>query len=359
MFRVAAPAVPVACAPMPFRDPVWTVQKAIGFRHGATGRPAVYDRAMQPLASAGPDHRALLGSLSPGQRRELCAQAAGPAALRLSVHLGAAVAGGTYIALGLPLWWAAMLPHGIALVFLFTALHETIHRTAFRTGRANDAAAHLLGFLVLLGPRHFRCFHLAHHRFTHDPRHDPELAAPKPGSLSDYLVHLSGLPDWRWRVRTLLANAARPNADPFVPARSRAAVRREAVAFLAGYAGVAGVSIALGSSVLVWTWLLPLILGNPFLRGYLLAEHGRCPHVADMLRNSRTTATTRLMRWLAWNMPYHAEHHACPAVPFHRLPQLHAMLRREDRAERGYSRFNARYARAAASGALPANPGRG
>ena len=28
----------------------------------------------------------------------------------------------------------------------------------------------------------------------------------------------------------------------------------------------------------------------------------------------------------AWNMPYHAEHHAYPAVPFHALRRLNALL---------------------------------
>jgi fatty acid desaturase len=45
-----------------------------------------------------------------------------------------------------------------------------------------------------------------------------------------------------------------------------------------------------------------------------------------MLRNSRTTRSTALVRRLAWNMPYHAEHHAFPAVPFHRLPEVNRRL---------------------------------
>jgi fatty acid desaturase len=307
----------------------------------------------------GLDHRALLASLTPDERRALCTQTDGPAALRLGLHLGAVAGMGAWIGLGWPLWWAVLLPQGVALVFLFTALHETIHRTAFRTPWANERAADVLGFLVLLGPRHFRYFHLAHHRFTHDPQNDPELAGPKPGALGEYLVYLSGVPDWRWRIATLVADAARPNRDPFVPARGRAAVRREARAMLVGYAGLAAASGLAGSAVLAWVWLVPLVLGAPFLRGYLLAEHGRCPHVADMLRNTRTTLTNRAMRWLAWNMPYHAEHHAYPAVPFHRLPQFHALARDRVRGARGYARFNARYARAAATGALPATSGRG
>ena len=34
-----------------------------------------------------------------------------------------------------------------------------------------------------------------------------------------------------------------------------------------------------------------------------------------------------IVRFLAWNMPYHTEHHAFPSVPFHALPSLHGDLR--------------------------------
>jgi fatty acid desaturase len=33
------------------------------------------------------------------------------------------------------------------------------------------------------------------------------------------------------------------------------------------------------------------------------------------------------VRLFAWNMPYHPEHHAYPAVPFHALPRLHEGVR--------------------------------
>ena len=110
------------------------------------------------------------------------------------------------------------------------------------------------------------------------------------------------------------------------------------------YVLLAGASLAAGSAVLVFVWLLPLLLGQPFLRLYLLAEHGGCPFVPNMLENSRTTQTTWLVRKLAWNMPFHAEHHSFPGVPFHRLPQLHALIKEHLKVtEDGYFRFHRQF----------------
>ena len=36
-----------------------------------------------------------------------------------------------------------------------------------------------------------------------------------------------------------------------------------------------------------------------------------------------TTITWWIYTRLAWNMPYHQEHHAWPNVPFYLLPELH------------------------------------
>ena len=95
------------------------------------------------------------------------------------------------------------------------------------------------------------------------------------------------------------------------------------------------------TSVLVTFWLVPAILGQPILRLYLLAEHTLCPLIPDMLRNSRTTLTLLPVRFIAWNMPYHAEHHALMAIPFHALPRAHALFReRIDHLTPGYSTFH-------------------
>jgi len=247
---------------------------------------------------------------------------------QLALHLGAlAVTSAAVLAArGGPWLLPALLLQGVPLVFLFAPLHETIHRTAFRSRALNATVATACGFLLLLPPRWFRAYHLAHHRHTQDPERDPELATPKPRTRRAWLLHVSGLPYWYAAAAGLLRSAAGRPEGSVVPPRERPAVVAEARLFLLGYALIGLGSLATGSAAALLLWVLPALLGQPLLRLYLLAEHTGCPQVPDMLRNSRTTLTGPLLRGLAWNMPYHVEHHAFPAIPFHALPQAHAVL---------------------------------
>lgn len=292
------------------------------------------------------DHRAVVAALSHEERQAITAQSDRPGLIRFGIHFGLVLALGAWIAAGGTLWPLLLLPQGILIAFLFTPLHESIHETAFRTPALNRAVSWIAGTLLLLPPLWFRYFHFAHHRHTHDPDNDPELLTPKPKTMRGYAVHLSGVPYYRGMARTFSANARGTARDRFVPPKGKAKVIRETRIMLALYAALAAASLAAGSTALIWVWLVPLALGQPFLRAYLLAEHTLCPHVADMFANTRTTFTNRLVRFLAWNMPFHAEHHALPGVPFHKLPRFHAMVRDHLRTtENGYRRFHAKLAR--------------
>ncbi len=244
-------------------------------------------------------------------------------------HLAALAASGLLVALTHGTSWLApaLLLHGVVLAFLFAPLHETIHRTAFRNRSLNDAVAWPCGLSLLLPPDFFRAFHFAHHRTTQDPARDPELAAAKPASVAQYLWLASGLPFWRERITTLLRHAAGRVEESFIVERLRPAIIREARIALAIYGAIAVASVLLESGAAALYWVLPALLGQPALRLYLMAEHTGCPLVPGMLENSRTTRSNPLVRALTWNMPYHAEHHAYPALPFHALPAAHGLLK--------------------------------
>jgi fatty acid desaturase len=262
-------------------------------------------------------------------QRALSARSDAKGLAHLAGHLALLAATGTAVGFAAESPWLvpALAAHGAVLIFLFAPLHESIHRTAFRSIRLNDAVAVLCGAVLVLPPTWFRYFHFAHHRWTQDPTRDPELATPKPATLARWLLHVSGLLYWRAQLFGLARRAAGRVADPFVPERGRSTVIAEARLYLLAYAAIIGGGVAAGSWAPLLYWIGPALIGQPLLRLYLLAEHTGCPQVPDMLRNTRTTLTNAAVRFLAWNMPYHAEHHAFPAVPFHALPALHGLLR--------------------------------
>lgn len=228
------------------------------------------------------------------------------------------------------------------LIFLFTLEHECTHRTPFASDRLGDWVGRLCGLVLILPFEWFRCFHLAHHRFPNLPGQDPELDSPKPETAAQWIRHVSGLPYWLGALRLMLRLCLGRERAAYLPARALPRMRAEALAMAAIHA-LAGLSLAV-SPLILWLWVVPVLIGQPFLRLYLLAEHDDCPFVADMLENTRTTFTNRAVRYLTWNMPCHVEHHVFPSVPFHRLPHLHARLRGHLRVTaEGYAAFSCNY----------------
>ena len=267
---------------------------------------------------------------------------------RLGLHVAViSAAGAAYAAVFESAW---MLPaawvYGTCLAFLFSPLHETVHFTAFRSRWINRTVSTACGWILLLPPSFFRAFHLEHHRYTQDPDRDPELVGEPPCTWRHYLWRVSGLQYWTRQVRVITLHAAGRVTEPYIGRSERRRVVRQARLFLASYAVVGVISAAAGSGVLLWFWIVPMLLGQPMLRLYLIAEHTGCPISPDMLENSRTVHTNAVVRFLAWNMPYHAEHHAYAAIPFHALPRAHAVLAPKIRNQaRGYVRLHRELAR--------------
>jgi len=289
------------------------------------------------------DHRSLIASIPPDAKDALQRRSDRAGLRHLALYCAALGLCSICIAARVPLWPLFLLPQGLLLVFLFTLSHECTHKTPFRSGWINEAVGHLVSVPIALPFIWFRYFHLAHHKWTNHPENDPELGGkPRPGNWPSLLIYLSGWPYWSGMGVVLFRNAMGRFDAPYLPKRQHRAIRIEARVLLTLY-GLAALSLFL-SPLLIWLWLVPALIGQPFLRLYLLAEHGLCPPVANMLENSRTTFTNRIVRFLAWNMPYHAEHHAFPNVPFHQLPAFHDWTRTHlQSTSNGYARFTADY----------------
>ncbi len=132
----------------------------------------------------------------------------------------------------LPAMTLSMVAMAFVMAFNFMPLHETVHRSAFKTRLWNDVFMHVAGLLTLRPVRcapacargraaappasqpapvsrlsaaflqalHYFYYHWAHHKFTGDPEKDSELI-PSPldmdvTTLPGYMLYISGLPFW-------------------------------------------------------------------------------------------------------------------------------------------------------------------
>ena len=247
---------------------------------------------------------------------------------RTAAHLGCMGATGTLVWLTLPFWpllIPAMLLHGLTLVTMFAPMHECTHRTAFASPAANAAVGWVAGLLSFYNSTYYRWYHSWHHRYTQDPARDPELIFPRTSDRRTYLREISTIGFWHRRVVDYATLAMGRARLPFLPERARRTVAISVSIQIATYAAAA-IAVVMGFTARLYFFFLPSLLAMPFMRAYLIAEHSLCSRDQNFLTNTRTTLTNFPIRLLMWNMPFHAEHHLFPAVPFHRLPALHDLI---------------------------------
>ena len=286
---------------------------------------------MSDATATDANHR--LKPLTPAMLRELSVRSDRQGALRSLSHYAA------ILLLGVLIWavsathgalWAMplMVAQGYVVAFLFMAVHETAHKTAFRSRGLNLAVGYLSAFIIGLPYESYCRFHWDHHRYTQDPARDPELVVGvKPRSETQLAIAYSGLVQVAGRLWLTLGHAITGRVKvPWVPDSKRAVIVREARAYLALYTLLLALSLGFSTAILLWVWIVPLLLGQLFLRPYLYAEHTGCEQTRSAFQNTRTTYTGRLVKWFTWNMPYHVEHHAYPSIPFHALPRLNAIV---------------------------------
>lgn len=294
-------------------------------------------------------------SLRREQLRPLLARRDGPGLVRWcvqsSLFLGSGICTILLVQAGHPGWLASVVLCGISLAFFFPSLHEAGHKTAFRTGAFNEICVWVSAVLMLQAPSFFRVFHWAHHRHTQDRELDPEIAAAPdmlaawPRNPLVYLALASGQFLWVGKLMFTLSSALMPKgrlwerAFPFIRPGLRGRIAWESrlvLALLVGFCACGCLWVE-GFAHVLWAWpIAHVVLGF-----YLMTEHTGLPHDGSQAHRTRSTRSSRLFEWLMWHMPYHAEHHIFPAVPFHALPALRRELGNDIEHEApGYLRFH-------------------
>jgi len=275
-----------------------------------------------------------------------------PSVMRLTLHLGAFLFGAAEVTYSAPFPIAAAVAAvvlGAMWATLFAPFHECTHLTAFRSRRLNAVGAWLSGIPFGMAPAVYRAFHFAHHRYTHDPTRDPEIGgapdklAAWPTNGLAWLSLVCGV--WLLLLKatvlvkfSLLSTSRPEQIAPWAPVEQRSRLvwetRVVALCWLA-----LGVAVLLGISGSGWL-VVALVLSHFFQAVWITTEHTGLPFEGTILARTRTMHTSAFVRWWLWNMNYHAEHHAWPAIPWYQLPAVHARIARHlDHESHGYWRL--------------------
>ena len=279
--------------------------------------------------------------LSKHDKRSLTVKTNSSATIRFATLVVLLLATGMAI-LSQPAFWPLLwLPQGLLIVSLFHLQHECIHDTPFRSRVLNPVIGAICGFIILLPSEWFRYFHRDHHRYTQIDGKDPELESKKPATKIQWLLYITGLLVFASLIKVIVRCTTGAAYDNFIPAVARKTVTWQARIMTAVYLTLLIGCMLFKTTSLLWIWIVPLMVGQPFLRLYLLAEHTLCDTTDNMFLNTRTVLSNPVVRWFTWNMPYHTEHHVYPAVPFHKLPELHKKMKDHlAHTNHSYSQFN-------------------
>ena len=209
-------------------------------------------------------------------------------------------------------------------------MHESVHYGSFKTRWMADVLAFFSGAAILNNAGFYRHYHMAHHRYTQDPARDPELVTSgTPQDLGPVSVprELDPVPD-----------AADARHLPLPLRLSRRCRLHPSLGLARGAAlgPLAAGSLCRADRGLDRCSRPTSCCGCGSSRCWSACRS--CGSICCASTRSAPTPTTAsptrarrfsnpIVRFLMWNLPYHAEHHLFPNIAFHNLPEAHRHLR--------------------------------
>ena len=232
-------------------------------------------------------------------------------------------------------WWS--VPFFICYAVLYggstdSRWHECGHGTAFKTRWMNQVIYQMACFMIMREPTVWRWSHARHHTDTIIVGRDPEIGFMRPAKILRFIgnyVSFPGIPKTIGRILYHTTGQLTAEEKTFIPESEWPKV----VAVARIWTVIHLIPIAL--ALYFRTWLPVLLVGPlPAMYGSWLetifgtTQHaGLAEDVLDHRLNSRTVYMNPVFRFIYWNMNYHVEHHMFPMVPYHRLPELHEIMK--------------------------------
>ena len=236
---------------------------------------------------------------------------------------------GAYFAIGTAFVIPAFFLYGTLYCFLNHVMHETHHRTPFKSLWINETVHWVSAFAHGAEPVFDRWAHTQHHTYTYFPDKDPEFVTGRPIRIGKVLAPLFGI--GIIKPLPIIKRALGIIDDDVVEMVPRAHWKKmiwSSRFWILGYAAI------IGSSLYFWT-ILPLVytLFARFYGALIPSLLNNTQHIGletntyDHRLCTRNVRVHPVMSYIYWDMQYHIEHHMFPAVPFHALKKLHGKVK--------------------------------
>lgn len=213
---------------------------------------------------------------------------------------------------------AAMALNTLASYVSYTSLHEASHGLVSKHRGFNDLVGRISLLMVSLIPFFgtYRFLHMTHHRFTNDPKKDP-----------DYFCGAG--PAWALPLRWMVMDTAYISTyfqPGFYPARPRG----EKIEFWLAVAFAIAVVTTLAVTGGLWQFLLLYFIPTRLALFALAITFDWLPHYPHNIRaeQNRYRATNNRigLEWfftpLFIGHNYHLAHHLYPTAPFYRYQKI-------------------------------------
>jgi fatty acid desaturase len=260
----------------------------------------------------------------------------------LPVHLCVISLGIVSLAAGWVPWPVAggvSLLIGASFAGLTFLAHETLHGAVVRNRRLRHIVG-AIGFLpFMVAPRLWVAWHnRVHHGHTNHAGLDPDAYPtveeyekdPVLRIVTDHLGPGGRRPNG---VLSLLIGFSIQSAHMLLRAKALGllSAQQQRIALLeSGIAAVAWFSlfIAIGWPAFLFAFVLPLLVANAVVMGFILTNHSLSPlsEVNDPLFNSLSVTVPRWVDWLTLRFGFHVEHHLFPWMSSRHAPIVRSLI---------------------------------
>lgn len=220
----------------------------------------------------------------------------------------------------LSLWLAVPIVSAVTYAS-YTIAHDSVHGSISGNNRSlrwlNKALGYMAAWVLMIPLTAHRLEHMAHHRDTNDPEHDPDFPVGRMGdslpaaaraALQITFGQFSHYIEHRWKT---------------APAKQNAVLCLEvALAMIPRLAVLMSGYWLEGLALFVLAWLIGIIV-LLYLFAYIVHRpHERAGRYIDTSTILVPGPLGTLVTWLWFFQNYHSIHHLFPRVPFYQYAKL-------------------------------------